>query len=167
MIYTNISSSFTINKNISTYYDRKTKKKIEVSDTTLCDFVGLDTYRALYNLAPTLYAITTYPMTSNEYDMSEIRNMFTLGNGIDNMQIKYLLVHRFIKGKSDKTALIEKLVHSSEVMIYANMSPSTSLYYIIYTFVVLYFIFYVTYFYITPYFQPVRHQLCDSMSICF
>lgn len=121
-----------------------------INDTMLCDFVGEETYKALYHFAPELYLEVTYPMEANQYSITEIRNIYALDNSITSRYIKYLLIVRYFEGSSENTYLIENLVNSSEVMDLPDMSPITNKFYIFLIFIILSITVYLIHYHILP-----------------
>lgn len=114
------------------YYKRKC-----VSDRDICDLVGLETYKALYELFPTYWVDLTYPMTAQEDHLHRIQTLLVSQDGLTGKCLKKRLIIRHVDGPTQSASeLVAGLVNSSPRMDSPNMSPLTYVLWILWMFVI-------------------------------
>lgn len=122
-----------------------------ISDLELCNLVGLETYKALYELFPHLWIEVTYPMKACEDHLHKIKVILSLYDNISGKEIKKLLIIRYINGKCQGNCeIIAGLVGSSERMHLPDMHPVTNAVWIIWMFLMIVLIVIVVYYFVWP-----------------
>ena len=122
-----------------------------VFDQHICDLVGLETYKALYELFPDCWVDLTYPMTAKEDHLHKIQTLLVAQDGLTGKCLKKRLIVRYVDGPTQSASeLVAGLVHSSPVMDAPNMSPQTFMLWVLWMFVTITVILLVIIFYIWP-----------------
>jgi hypothetical protein len=120
-----------------------------VTDKQLADLVGLETYKALYQLDRDLYVKVTNPMLAKRFITSEVKALFSLHASIDSVTIKKNLVMRKVDGPSPETThIVANLINSTPKMVLPKMTTWTMIiwygYMLISTLLIVYlFIFFL------------------------
>src|SRR5258708_1789131 len=97
-----------------------------ISDRRICDLVGLETYKALYELFPQCWLDLTYPMTAKEDHLHRIQTLLASQDGLTGECLKERLVIRAVDGPTQSAfELVAGLIGSSSCMDAPNMSPLT------------------------------------------
>lgn len=96
-----------------------------ISDIDICNFVGLETYKVLYNLYPKLYVRVTHPMEAEDDRVNKFLNMLSNYDNLNGKDIKIGLVKYYIDRDYNKNSLdlISKLINSSEPMDIVGTTP--------------------------------------------
>lgn len=122
-----------------------------IGDRHICDLVGLETYKALYELFPHCWVDLTYPMTAKEDHLHRIQTLLVAQEGLTGECLKRRLVIRHVDGPTQSASeLVAGLVHSSPPMDAPSMSPLTFIIWILWMFVTTIIAVLVITFYIWP-----------------
>src|SRR5580698_1669099 len=102
-------------------------KNKSISDLKLCNFVGLETYKALFQLFPSLWVEVTYPMIASEDNLNQVKILLSLEDNIIGEYLKKRLIIRYVDGddSSKDTELVAGLIGSSLPITEPIMSPAT------------------------------------------
>lgn len=143
-------------------------KDIIVSDTDLCNLVGLETYKALYTLFPQHWIEITHPMNANEHHLYKIGVLLSLQDNITGACLKKRLVVRFVDGPDEGSSyLIADLINSSDSLSMPNMSPFTYAIWIIWMFLMMVLTVIVLYIYIWPDYNCYHRKCNNNCTVLF
>jgi hypothetical protein len=101
-------------------------RNVIITDTELSDLVGLETYKALYEIAPKLYLDISHPMIGNSSIVGEVRTLMSRQDGITARDIKADLVKEKVNSRNPNyksSGIIAGLVRSSPPRKILPMSP--------------------------------------------
>ncbi len=143
--------------NVEFFYGYSIYKSNTVSDRELCDFIGLDTYKALFTLHPELYIDFTYPMTPSKHKLSEIKNFLSLHSELNGQQLKSYFVIYFFEGENykNKNHIID-LIDCNSPLLIPCVSDNVRALWILIVFIVTILVVYVLVFHIWPSFYEYR-----------
>jgi len=149
--------------NVQHFVGHSIYKDQSVTDKDICDLVGLDTYKALYNLNPELYTDFTYPMEPSQHRMEEIRGLISLHDDLDGSTLRSYLVMRHIDGpNSENVKVVVGLVNSSEPMTIPGVCETTRSAWVLCVFIITLLVVFVIVFYIWPSLEGVRNRMSQT-----
>jgi hypothetical protein len=130
---------------------------IDVTDRQICDLVGLDTYKSLFTLFPTLYSDFTYPMTPSSHRLQEVKNLLSVHEELLPSDLKKYLVIRHVDGPNSlNSQIVNGFVDSSEKMIIPQIRETTLALWILVVLFVTILIVYVIIFHVWPSLREYR-----------
>jgi hypothetical protein len=126
-------------------------KEKRVSDLELCNLVGLETYKALYELFPNLWVSVTYPMEAQEDHKNKIKVLLSLQDKLSGECLKRRLIVRLVDGTNQSASeLVAGLINSSEPLSEPIMTPTAWSLWILFIFIFTVLTVLVFWFYIWP-----------------
>jgi len=130
------------------------KDKI-VTDKEISNLIGIESYKALYEIYPNTYSNLTYPMSCSKFHYQEVKNLLSLYPNMSNLEFKSHLVITIVD--KNKCHILNGFIGLSEPMTQSCVSDLDQIVWVLIVFIITVLIVYVFIFYVYPSFS-----LCSS-----